>query len=283
MLTVLEALNLSTEYLEKKNIESARMNAELLLADILSCKRLDLYLSFDKPIDDEEKTKYREFISRRSKYEPLQYIIGNVEFYGREFIVDDRVLIPRQETEILIETVLEYLEKDKNYAILDIGTGSGIIPITIAKERNLVNFTAIDVSLDALEVAEENSEKLGTTNNIKFMCYDVLGDSIKKIGKFDVIISNPPYVSEEDYKSLQNEIIHFEPKNAVSDEDDGFKFYKRISAISENLLKENGKIFFEVGEGQSNIVQNILIENGFSKVQSVKDYLGIERVIIGEK
>ena len=133
MLTVLEAINLSTEYLTKKDIESPKLNAELLLAHILNCKRLDLYLSYDRPLDENETNKYRDFIKRRGKCEPLQYIIGSVEFYGLEFKVNPSVLIPRQETEILIETILETVSKENDLRILDIGTGSGIIAICLAK------------------------------------------------------------------------------------------------------------------------------------------------------
>ena len=153
MITVLESINLSSDYLKNKGIESPRINAELLLAHVLNCKRLNLYLSFEKPLSEEEIIKYKELLKRRIKFEPLQYIIGKVEFYGIDFMVNPSVLIPRQETEILVETIIRQYDKYDTLRILDIGTGSGNIAVSLAKNLDNSFITGIDISEDALKIA----------------------------------------------------------------------------------------------------------------------------------
>jgi release factor glutamine methyltransferase len=279
-MTVLEGIQLTTEYLEKKGIESARINAELMLAHILKCKRLDLYLSFDKPLKEEEIELYRDFLKRRSTYEPLQYILGSVEFYGLEFKVNRSVLIPRPETEVLIETIINRFPKDNSFSFLDVGTGSGNIPICLAKYFPNAEITSIDISEQAIHLAKVNAEINNTSERINF-----LNEDIKKFNpgnKYDIIISNPPYVSSEEYTQLQPEIINYEPAEAVSDFDDGFKFYKLICEKSGFILKNPGHIFFELGKGQSEPVLEILSANNFKNVSIKKDYLNFDRVISGE-
>jgi release factor glutamine methyltransferase len=173
MLTVLDAINLSTEFLEKKEIESPRINAELLLAHTLNCKRLDLYLSYDRPLSEDEIKIYREFIRRRSKSEPLQYIIGKVEFYGLEYKVNPSVLIPRQETEILVETIINSVNKEDKLTILDIGAGSGNISISLARYLPNAKITATDKSEDALETARANANLHNVSERIKFIKHDI--------------------------------------------------------------------------------------------------------------
>ncbi len=281
MLTVLEAIKLSTEYLEKKKITSARTNAELLLSGILKCKRLDLYLKFDKPLSESEKNQYREFIARRGKFEPLQYIIGETEFYGLPFKVNPDVLIPRQETEILIEAVLEDIKANNRRRILDIGTGSGIIPITIAKNFNIEVF-ACDISEKALTTASVNAKLNNVENKITFFQHDVFNEFDSIYSDFDLIISNPPYISEKDYSMLQKELF-FEPKIALSDFNNGYKFYERIAKLSLELLKPKGRIYFESGDNQANKIKNILTLNKYTLINSRLDYLNIERIVWGEK
>lgn len=281
MLTVLEAIKLSTEYLEKKGIESPRMNAELLLADILNKKRLDLYLAFDRPLDESETGKYREYIARRGKFEPLQYITGKVEFYGLEFYVNNSVLIPRPETEILIENLIELANEKSVKTILDIGTGSGNIAITAAKYLKDVKVTSIDISGKAINIAKKNAELNEINDKVEFILVDV-GDW-EPDSKFDMIVSNPPYVAEKDYSTLQEEIVRYEPKEAVTDNSDGYSFYRIICEKGEKLLNENGILMFEAAQGQSEGIKEIMKQNKFQNVRSIEDYQKIERVIIGEK
>lgn len=304
-MTVLESLQLSTGFLEKKGIESSRLNAELLLSEILKCKRLDLYLKFDQPLKENEVSIYREWIARRGKFEPLQYIIGNVEFYGLQFKVTPDVLIPRPETEILVETVLNKLKNntsvipipihrernlqdftpvlpDRNdrINILDIGTGSGNISISLAKNLDNAELTAFDISEKALFIAHENAVANGVEEKIQFITADV--KTYMCNDQFDIIVSNPPYVSSEEYPVLQKEIFNFEPIIAVTDSNDGLDFYRTIAERSKVLLKKNGKIFLEVGKDQSKYVADILEKNDFINIYFVKDYQQIDRVVVGE-
>jgi release factor glutamine methyltransferase len=283
MLTVLEAINLSTEYLEKRGIESPRLNSELLLADVLHCKRLELYLKFDKPLDIMEVNTLRDYIKRRGKYEPLQYILGKTEFYNLTFKVDRRVLIPRQETEILIDEIINSIPKSDSYSILDIGTGSGNIIISLAANIPNCKFTAVDICNDAIAVAIENAKLNSVENKIEFIQKDILNISATEFGKFDIVVANPPYISLEDYKKLQKEIVEYEPIKSLTDFADGFEFYRKICSISKTLLKSNGKLFFEIGVNQKNVIQQIMEENGLLDIYSIKDYLNIERVLAGVK
>ncbi len=284
MLTVLESLELSSKFLDNKGVESARMNAELLLAHILECKRLDLYLRFNQPLNKNETDIYRNYITRRGNFEPYQYIIGDAEFYGLKFIVDKNVLIPRPETEILVETILEKYPKDEELKILDIGTGSGNIPITLAVNLPESKVISIDISAEAIKVAEQNRELHDLKSRVGFIKSDILTENLEKYNNtFNIIVSNPPYVKKEEFGTLQKEIVDFEPDIAVTDFEDGLKFYKEISRKSHLLLREKGILFFEVGQGQAEEVKSIMEKNGFTNVEIQKDLSDIERVVLGVK
>jgi len=281
MLTVLEAINLSTEFLGKRNIESPRINAELLLAHALNCKRLDLYLSYDRPLKKDEVNIYREFIRRRSKSEPLQYIIGKVEFYGLEFNVNPSVLIPRQETEILVETIVNSVNKEDNLRILDIGVGSGNITVSLAKHLAFSKIIATDITEQTLATAKANAEMNGVLERINFINHDILTSDLND--EFDIVVSNPPYISQKEFPELKDELKVYEPRNALTDFSNGLSYYKIISFKARKFLKNKGKIFFEVGQGQAEDVREILDENNFKEISIIKDYLKIDRVISGEK
>ena len=238
MLTVLESLNLSADYLQKHDIESPRINAELLLASILNCKRLDLYLAFDKPLSENELEKYRNFIKRRGKFEPLQYITGSVEFYGIEIKVNPSVLIPRPETEILIDSIIGQVKTKKEISILDIGCGSGNIAIALAANISNCKVFGIDISKDALKISMENAEVNGVKNKTEFHLKDILSDDFSDLPKMDIIVSNPPYVAEDKFAALQNEIKYFEPNFAVIVFSDVYKFFKAISKSEIHLLNQ---------------------------------------------
>lgn len=281
MLTILNAVNLSAEYLEKKGIEDSKRNAELLLCKILNCNRLYLYLNFDRPLAEDEINAYRVLIKRRAGREPLQYITGKVEFYGLELIVNNSVLIPRPETEILVEIIVKE-NKETGKKILDIGTGSGNIAIALAVNLPDAEITALDNSNDALSVAEQNSVLNKCRDRIQFLNRDIFSD-IPADSEYDIIVSNPPYVSKTDFNDLQPELRIYEPRTALSDESDGLSFYKRIVEMSEQILNEKGKIYFEMGQGQCLKVKELLLEYGYSDLKISKDYQNIERIISGEK
>jgi release factor glutamine methyltransferase len=282
MITVLESIKLSTEYLQKKGVDSARANAEILLAEILKCKRLELYLAFDKPLAEHELQNYREFIRKRGLRIPLQYIVGNVEFYGLKLIVNENVLIPRPETELLVEQIINDSDKNSNLRILDIGVGSGNISIAIAKNLQNSKVIGIDISDDAINTAKQNAELNVLQDKIDFKLFDILNDHLDLIGKFDLIVSNPPYVSKCDFDELDPELKIYEPKIALTDYSDGMTFYKKIISVSKNLLNNNGKLYFEMGKDMHNSISKLMNDGRFINIKITKDYSGIERIICGE-
>lgn len=283
MLTVLESIQKTTDYLAAKGIELPRLNAELMLAEILNCKRLDLYLAFDKPLKENETNIYREWIARRGKNEPLQYIIGHVDFYDCKIYVNKNVLIPRQETEILIEIVLNNFGTEKELNILDIGTGSGAIAIALAKKMIKSDLVGIDISETALETAKKNS-LFNNIENLSFRLHNIKEEIPNDFSeKFDLIVSNPPYVSKNEYEGIQKEIKSFEPRLAVTDNGNGYEFYEIISKKANSLLKSRGSIYFEVGIGQSEKVSQLLIDNQFTDIKIHQDLQKINRVVSGTK
>ncbi len=251
------------------------------MAHILNCKRLDLYLSFDRPLGDDEVLIYRTFLKRRGEYEPLQYIIGSVEFYGLPFKVDPSVLIPRPETEILVEEIINNSKKKNDLKILDIGTGSGNIAVSLAHHIPGAKIVATDISKESLLLASENSSMNKTENQVQFILDDILLNELKE-NEFDLIVSNPPYISKEDFEDLPPELKVYEPKHALTDDANGLFYYKQIAIKAKILLKKNGSVYFEVGKGQSGEVKKILEENNFSEIMIKNDYLNIERVITGK-
>lgn len=282
MPNVLEAIKLSADYLQKFNIESPRLNSELLLAEILNCKRFDLYLIYDKPLSNDEIIKYREFLKRRSNREPLQYIVGHLEFYGCKYFVNPSVLIPRPETELLVESALKCYTVNVEIRIMDIGVGSGNISISLLKNLPCSAVVGIDVSDEALPVAYKNAVENHVSDKLELIKFDILQDDYKTLGKFDLIISNPPYISQEDFNNLEPELKVYEPAISLTDYANGYSFYKRIIDISEGLLNPQGKLFFEIGKGQHEIVKGMMLQNGFKGITVVKDYSQTDRIIYGE-
>lgn len=286
--TILEILGATADYLKTKGIDDARLNAELLLAHVLNCRRIDLYANFDKPVKESERDQYKSLLKRRVSREPLQYILGETEFMGLRFSVDRRVLIPRPDTEILVEKAIDvcrqFPEGTESIAILDIGTGSGNIAVSLAKFVGNAHVTAIDVSADALEVAKKNGELHNLSPRIEWKIVDVLSDAVFEIGDaFDMVVSNPPYGSGEDLKTLQPEIIEYEPKNAIFDGGDGLKFLRRISEVGNRLLRKGGYLLFEVGFDQSVKIREIMMRFGYEEIEVFKDLAGIDRVIKGRR
>nr|WP_307774470.1 peptide chain release factor N(5)-glutamine methyltransferase [uncultured Cetobacterium sp.] len=270
------------EYLKKNGVADSRLDAEYIFAHVLNVKRSILSMNLMREITQEEKEKIKHLLHQRAKEKrPLQYILGEWEFYGYPFYVDERVLIPRADTEILVEQCKFILQELNNPKVLDIGTGSGAISIALAKEVPSANILGADISLDALEVAKENRELNRCESNLKFIKSDVFS-SIKEFD-YDMIISNPPYIPEDEYKELMPEVKLHEPMGALTDKGDGYYFYKKISEESPKYLKDGGYLVFEVGYNQAKKVSEFMEKNKFDIVAIVKDYGGIERVVIGRK
>lgn len=282
MLTVIEALQLSAEYLQKYNIESPRLNAELLLADILNFKRLDLYLLYDRPLNETELQKYREYLKRRIKREPLQYITGYVYFFGYKFFVNSSVLIPRPETEILVESIINHNNKKEKTKILDIGIGSGNISVSLLKNLPNAEIVGIDINDEAISLAKKNALENNVELKLELKRFDILNEDYKKLGMFDIIVSNPPYVSLQDYNNLEPELKVYEPASSLTDFANGYRFYEKIIPISKELLEKSGKLFFELGKDQNKLVSSIMKSNGFYNIKIIKDYSLIDRIIYGD-
>ncbi len=278
---LIDLLKTTTGYFQKKNIENPRLNAERLLCPILKMERINLYIEFERPISESELSQYRAFVSRRANNEPLQYILGETEFMGLPFKVTPDVLIPRPETEILVEEILKLKDQNKNLTnMLDIGTGSGCIPISLAHYWPQAQITGIDISAEALEIAKENKE-LNKTENITFIEKDLFNDwpDENLAQNFDIIISNPPYVTEKEIDGLQNEVKEFEPTIALTDFSDGLRFYRHIfSLINDGKLKCKF-LFFEMSGSQPEKIINEAKKYSFESIEVIKDLTEIERVL----
>lgn len=271
MRRVKEVFLLSCEYLKKKGIENYKFSTETIIAKVLKCNRLDVYLSFEKFLEKEELQKIRKFLQRRLS-EPLEYIFPKIEFYNSILDIDENVLIPRQETELLVENIIKKLSKEslENKSFFDIGTGSGCIAISIKKRFPSLNVFASDVSKKALLVAKKNAVK----NKVDINFF--LGDLFEPFSqKADFLASNPPYVSLEDYKKVSLD-VQKEPKIALL-AGDGFLFYQRMEEEMPKYLKKGSKIFFEIGHGQGKEIFSLFSKNHWVKKEILKDFSNIDR------
>jgi release factor glutamine methyltransferase len=283
--TVQALLRKSIGYLQEKQIDEARRSAEMLLCDALHCTRLDLYLRFEQFVAPAELETYRAHIRRRVCGEPVQYILGNTEFYGLPFRVTPDVLIPRPETEHLVDRALELAREMAanrgEVRVLDIGTGSGNIAVAIAKHCDAARMTAIDISAAALAVATENAAANRVDDRIRFAHCDALSPDILALAPpFDMIVSNPPYIPQADEAALQIEIAKFEPRHAYTDDGDGLTFYRRISEVLSALLAPGGRVLCEIGFGQREAIAALFARAGFDTAETIRDYAGIERVMV---
>lgn len=281
---VVSLLKTSAEFLKQKGIEEARLNAEYLLASVLKMKRFDLYLNFDRPVSPKEREQYRELVKRRLAGEPLQYILGETEFFGIALKIDKRALIPRPETELLVEEVINELGKSESPAkILEVGTGSGCVAIALAKSLEKAQITAVDVSLDALELARENAALAGASEKITFVEADALApDFATKFAEpFDALVSNPPYIPLSEKESVQKELLR-EPEIALFSPT-GFEFYEKLCADAQRLLKPHGLLALELHDKASEKVKLLAAKSGLKAIRTTKDYGRFERVLLARK
>ena len=275
---IIDLLNWAESYFKEKGFENPRTEIEWLLRAILKCSRMDVYLRFEEPLSKTQLATLRAWVKRRLEREPLQYITGSCDFYGREFSVDKHVLIPRPETERLIDIALEKLKGIDSPSILDIGAGSGCIATTLGLEVPGSTVLGIDVSDDALGIANKNKEKLDA-ENVSFQAMDIL-NTIPE-GPFDLLISNPPYIPKEEMDGLMKDVKEFEPTMALTDEKDGLTFYKRFAEIGKELVKNGGCMILEVGlENHPNDVKKIFSESGYPETELIKDYNGDDRILV---
>ncbi len=299
--TVLEAIQKSTEFLGKKNVESPRLQTELLLAHLLKMPRMKLYLNFERALSPSEIDSLRELVKRRGQREPLQHIIGSTSFCGFEIAVSRHALIPRPETELLAEAGWNFLITRHSSLVtaLDFGTGTGCIAIALAAKCPNAKITATDISVDALALAKQNAEKNNVAERVEFLQGDGFASVVarascpcvsenKHTGKmpvplqFDLIISNPPYIASAEIETLQPEVKNFDPRAALDGGADGLDFYRRLATEAKTFLKPGGKIMLEFGDGQADEIKAIF-ENEKWIVEAVQeDYSQRARILIAK-
>ena len=257
-----------------------RLDVETLLQKALGVDRLYILLNLDKDLSEDEEKTFNKFIEERLNNRPIAYIVGNREFMGLDFYVQEGVLIPRPDTEVLVEEVIE-LAKDKGQIeILDIGTGSGAITVSLAKYLENAKLTSVDISEIALEIAKKNAISNNVEDRINFVKSDLFS-SLNKNQKFDIIVSNPPYIKREVIDTLDKQVKDFEPYNALEGGIDGLDFYRAITTQAKDYLKEGGVLAYEVGHDQSEDVSKLMEMDGYTNIYTLKDLQQIDRVVIG--
>lgn len=269
---------------EIANSESPRLDAEVILAYCLKMDRMHLYMNRSMNVDDEKFKKYMELIKRRKYNEPVSYITGNREFMSLNFFVKKGVLIPRPDTECLVEEVINRMKDVKDPVIADVGCGSGAISVSLAKNLPSSSVYALDISDTALEVTGINAERNGVGERVHAVKSDIFSSfDISFEGKFNAIVSNPPYIKKDEIPKLMNDVKDYEPYEALCGGDDGLKFYRKITSGAVKYLKKNGILAYEIGYDEGEDVKSILIQNGFSDVVCKKDLAGLDRVVVGTK
>jgi release factor glutamine methyltransferase len=282
--TIMEILNWTKQYFEARGVENPRLDAEVLLCAVLHCERVMLYVDFERPLSAEELAQYREYVRRRGAFEPLAYILGEKAFMRNSFKVTPATLVPRPETELLVESLVRVaplLKDEGEVKILDIGTGSGAIVVSLLDYLPKAKGVGVDISVDALIVAKENSERIGVNRRIGFVRSDVFS-KLPLEKKFDIIVSNPPYIPAADIAGLDKDVQR-EPRGALDGGVDGLDFYRRITRDAAAHMDSEGLLAFEVGMGQADAVRTLCVEHGFSITGVRKDYAGIERMVFALK
>ena len=274
------SLNEGIKILKKSKISNPKLDSEILLSSSIKRDKEYIILNPKEYLNSKQLEKFKILIERRKKGEPIAYLINKKDFWKDEFFVNKDVLIPRPDTELIVEQVLKIYSKDSQLQILDIGTGSGCILLSILKERSKFYGTGIDVSKKSINVSKYNANQLNLTSRVKFFHSSV--DNFR-IGKYDIIVSNPPYIELFNLKYLEKDIINFEPKLALSGGFDGFSKIRKVINKASTLIKRNGKFILEIGFNQRNKVKKILKEEGFYINKALKDYGNNDRCIISTK
>lgn len=280
--TISKVLNFAATDFRKRGIEGARLEAEILLCHELGTTRMQLVLDPERPLGREELSRYRALIERRRLGEPIAYILGKKEFYGREFSVDSRVLIPRPDTEVLIDVALRRtLPRSLHARALDVGTGSGAIALTLAAERRTWQVSAIDVSRGALEVARTNSLNLGAVWGVRFIESNLF-EALSPDERFELIVSNPPYIEAGAMAALMKDVRDFEPHLALDGGPDGLAFYRKIVETAPRFLTSGGVLAVEIEASQGPAVLSLFEQARFTEIELTKDYGHRDRVVSGK-
>ncbi len=267
--------------LDRAAVEAPRQNIERMLEKVIGLGKVDLYLNPERKLSTAEEAKIAKLVERRLNFEPLQYILGECEFYGIKFKADPRALIPRPETEFVVSTAIDMIDGRAGLHILDLATGSGNIIISIAVNSPDQNFHATDLSRDSLQLAEENAHLNNVADKIQFHCGNLFNPVKEVQVKFDIITSNPPYIREGEFDNLHEQIKRFEPRRALLSGADGLDFIRPMLAGAGEYLKPGGYLISEVAMGQAPQVKRMAVdEHGLEHIQTVEDYRGIERVVV---
>jgi release factor glutamine methyltransferase len=277
--TVQRILEWTAGFLKQKGVESPRLEAELLLAFARKCPRIRLYTDFTEPLSDEQRAVMRELVQRRAKREPLAYLVGTREFYGRSFEVGPGVLIPRPETETLIDVCLERIPSDTASHIVEVGFGSGCISITLARQRPLCHLTATDISSTAMGIASRNVDRHAVTDRVVLMPGDCLEPLLKSGVRFDGLVSNPPYIREDERDSLQPEVAVHEPAEALFAGTDGLDVVRRLIQQAPGILKPGAFLALELDPSQCAEVTALVSASGFAAARVHKDLAGLDRIV----
>jgi release factor glutamine methyltransferase len=275
-MTVLEVLQSTTAYFTKRDIESPRLNAEHLLAHTLQRKRIELYLEFERPLTETELAPLRELVRRRGQGEPLQHLLGTVEFAGRVFLCDKRALVPRPETEELVEKLIA-MKWPEGARFADVGTGSGVIALTLAAQFPEAEVDAVDISDDALALARENAARLALPGRVRFAKGHLLAEVE---GAFDLIVANLPYVATGERPALSREVLH-DPEVAVFAGEHGDELVRELISSARDRLRPGGLLALEVGIGQADNLAALLGEKNYHDIASIRDYCGVTRFLFG--
>ena len=277
--TVLDLVEWTENYFRESGITTPRLDAEVLLGFVLQKSRLQLYLSFEMPVFPDHLSVFRQLVQRRKEHTPVSYWTNHREFMSIDFYVDSRVLIPRPETEILVEYVLDRTSTHGPISLVDIGTGSGAIAVSLAFNRPEWYIVATDISIDALAVAETNATRHQT--EIEFRSGDMLSTLESVDDKFDWIVSNPPYISSQDYKILPPDVRNFEPKLALASPPDGLQLIRILIESAPNYLKPNGRLAIEIGKGQRLDVEDFVHRSKkYQKIDFIPDLSGVARILV---
>ena len=274
---IIDIINWGEEYFRSKGFENPKQEIEWLLCDLLNYKRIDLYIDFENTISVSELNQLKGWIKRRRTREPLQYITGQTQFYGYHFKVSPDVLIPRPETERVVDVVLHTIGNITKLRILEVGSGSGCMAVSIGAEKRNTYILSVDISEDAIDQARKNADLNGTTN-VDFIVLDFLNELPE--GQFDLLVSNPPYIPLDEIGTTMPEIHNHEPQIALTDNRDGLTFYQRVAEVAKELVKPGGWVIMEVGLGDHPVkAMEIFQSRGYKKLELITDFNGDERVL----
>ncbi len=273
-MTVLEVLQATTAYFKKHNVENPRLNAEHLLAHVLGRKRIELYLEFERVLTESELAPLRDLVKHRGKGEPLQHLLGTIEFCGLTFLCDKRAMVPRPETEELVELIESRIENRKS-KIVDVGTGSGVIALSLAIKFPEAEILGVDISDDALTLAQENAARLNLADRIRFLRSNLL-ENVD--GTFDLVVANLPYISTQDRHTLSREVLH-DPALALFASARGDELVRELIAQAPSQLRADGILALEIGIGQSEALFSALAEKNYRDIYSKNDYSGVTRFL----